>query len=258
MESFGLLLLLFSKTKRMNYVIFGLAWFIFFLVPALAISFLKHEYRLYLPIIGIAILILETDFVKNIAKKPLIAALVCFFIAGLFSAITFFHSENFRNRIIFWRSAVLTSPHSPLAHRNLGAMHHLDGRLAEAETEYKKAIKLNPREQMVHNNLGLIYSQRKMFKKAEAYYKMEIAINPDYDNVYFNLALLYYHNGRKSQAAALWEKALELNPKNIVACKNLAAYYFNQKDIEKAAYYVKQLKIRGVAIPQPLVSKFNK
>jgi len=59
------LLLLFSKNKRGKYVFFGLLWFLVFLLPSLVVSFLKHEYRLYLPMIGCMIVLLETDLIKR-------------------------------------------------------------------------------------------------------------------------------------------------------------------------------------------------
>jgi len=40
------LLLVFSNQKRWKFILFGLLWFILFLLPSLVVSFLKHEYRL--------------------------------------------------------------------------------------------------------------------------------------------------------------------------------------------------------------------
>ncbi|UCD55331.1 MAG: tetratricopeptide repeat protein, partial [Candidatus Omnitrophota bacterium] len=212
-----LIALIFTKNKRNSFIIFGLAWFLLFLLPSfirpnssVIADFLEH--RIYLPLVGFMIILLETDLIKNLyvnRKRLLIPGALFIFI---FSFITLNHSKNFRDRLSFWQNAALTSPHSPLARRNLGAMYYLDGELNKAEQEYRASLELNPYEPMAHNNLGLIYLKRGELNKAEQEYKREIAINPRYDDVYFNLGLLYYIQGRIEEAEEAWKKALEINP----------------------------------------------
>ncbi|MBU0605035.1 MAG: glycosyltransferase family 39 protein, partial [Candidatus Omnitrophica bacterium] len=155
--------LFFSKGARTGFIVFGASWFLLFLLPsfirpnpAIVADFIEH--RAYLPLVGVFILLLEIDAVKKIdfrLKRYLAAAGI---VIILFAAITFLHTDNFKNRLSFWLNAATKSPHSPLAHRNLGAMYYLDGLPDKAEPEYRKALELNPLEQMAHNNLGLIYA----------------------------------------------------------------------------------------------------
>ena len=250
-------LLALSKKKRMNYVLFALSWFILFLLPSFVISFIAHEYRSYLPMIGIILLFLEIDIVDSLGRKPFTASVFVIGIVAIFSVVTFFYSENYSSRVLFWSNAVKTSPHSSLAQRNMGAMLHLEGRIDEAEKFYNKALTLSPEERMVNNNLGLIYFERKEFAVAEKFFQREIEINPLYDNVYYNLAILYYHKGKKKEAAELWKKAFELNTKNVDACKNLVAYYLDQKDLKNALFYVEKLRERGFAVSDALMRKIS-
>lgn len=245
-----------SKYKRYNFVVLGLSWFIFFLVPTLALHnpalALGHDYhlehRVYLPIIGFFIVLLEFDLLKNfnVRKKKLIILFMLLIL--IFSVITFMHSDNFKNRSVLWKNAVETSPHSPLAHRNLGAMYYLDGLLDEAEREYKKSLELNSSEPQVHNNLGLIFMNKGMLKEAEEEYKKELAINPFYDDAHFNFGLLRYKQGKLKEAEGLWKKAIEINPDYINAHYNLAVYYYRKKDFAQARHYVKQLHEKGVRV----------
>lgn len=212
-----IVLLFLTKIKRWNFILFGFLWFFAFLLPsfirpnsALVADFIEH--RLYVPIIGIFIVILETDFIKKIDFKKRSSLIIVSILIFIFSAITLFHSRNFVNRLAFWNNAVKNSPHYPLAHRNLGAMEYLDGNINKAEEEYKKALELNPQEEMAHNNLGLVYVKQNKFKEAEEEYKKEIAINPNYDNVYYNLGLLYWNTKRYDEAIDNWKKTLEINP----------------------------------------------
>ena len=244
--------LIFSKNKRFNFIIFGLFWFLIFLLPSfirpdpIFSNFIEH--RLYLPLIGFFIMLLEIDWINKLAnnsKKLLIWGTL---IIIIFSIITLIHSQNFKNRMNFWQNAVKNSPHLPLAHRNMGAMYYLEGLFDKAETEYKKSLELNPYEQMVHNNLGLIYMNTNRFEEAEEEYKKEIEINPYYDTVYYNLGLLYYKQGRLSEAEALWEKTLELNSDYIDARYALMVFYYEQKDFEKAVFHAKYLQKIGVQL----------
>ncbi len=253
-----LLLLVFSKQKRLNYILFGAFWFLVFLLPSfirpnieLVADFIEH--RLYLPILGFFIIASEIDWLKNLdATRPppknrkvlIISGLVLVLLAGL----TINHCFNFKGRLSFWKNAAENSPHSPLAHRNLGAMYYLDSRLDQAEIEYKKSLELNSQEEMVHNNLGLIYMNKNMFEEAEIEYKKELEINPFYDDAYFNLGLLYYKKGEFEKAKNSWEETLQINPEHIKACYNLAAYYIEQDNLDRAAYYINYLKKRGVDI----------
>ncbi len=251
-------LLFFSKKKRLSFILFGLIWFIFFLLPAfirpnpeVVADFIEH--RVYLPMIGFLIILAEIDWIKNLnfrRKKDLLAAV---FVLLIFSSITFLYSFSFRNRLSFWTNAATNSPHSPLAHRNLGAMYYLDGNLDKAEPEYKKSLELNPREQMVHNNLGLIYMNKGQFAQAEEEYKKEFLVNPLYDNAHFNLGILYAKEGKFAQAEESWKKTIEINPDYAAAYQNLAILSYQANNLPQAVYYVRELQKRGLPINPELL-----
>lgn len=218
--------ILFSKRSGRRLIIFGAAWFLAFLVPSFIRPDLSTppdfiEHRMYMPLVGFLIAVSGTAIAKRLehGRRPDLAAAVL--VIGFFAAITFFHSGNFRDRLSFWKNAARTSPHSPLAHRNLGAMHYLDGRLDEAEALYRRSLELNPLEPMANNNLGLIFMQNGQFNRAELFFLRELSFNPDYDDANFNLGLLYYKLGRKDEAGRLWEKTLEINPghKQALECR---------------------------------------
>lgn len=238
-------LVLISKNKRTCYVIFGLIWFFAFLLPSLIFSFITHEYRLYLPLVGCFIILAELDAFKrllNDKKKLLLGTAV---IAIIFSFMTWNHGRAFRDRMIFWESAVRSSPHSPLAHRNLGAMYFLKGDLEKAGPAFRQSLKINPYEPMAHNNLGLIAARRGKLDEAMTEYKMEIANNPGYDNVYYNMGLLLYARGQREDARNAWIKTIELNGFYTDAYKRLITYYLEVKDYERADYYIRELQKKG-------------
>ena len=249
------LMFIFTENRRYGHIVFGFTWFMLFLLPTLIFSdparftgVAAYEHRIYLPMIGFIILLLETDLIRNnigLHNKGLTFSVL---VLVMFSALAFVHSGNFSDRISFWESAVRTSPRHPLAHRNLGAMYYLDGMPGKAEIEYKRALALNPYEPMVHNNLALIYMNANRLKESENEFLTEIKINPTYDNAYCNLGILYYKEGRFKEAEAQWKRTLEINPDFTDAYKFLAFYYYGRKEYDLANYYIGELQKRGIQI----------
>ena len=255
-------LLLWTKNKRWPYIFFGLSWFLIFLLPAFirpnpagVADFIEH--RLYLPIIGFFIFLLETDLLKKLNFKRVYHLILLGLVLITLCVLTVRHSRNFSNRSAFWQNAVENSPHYPLANRNLGAMYYLDGKLDQAELEFKKALALNPSEEMAHNNLGLVYENRGQFDKSEAEYLEEIKINPFYDNAYYNLGILYYREGKYDQAEQAWRKVLSLNPNFLKAIYNLIDLYLEQKKYVEAKSYVWTLSNLGYPLPPELLKVLN-
>ncbi|MDP2629821.1 MAG: tetratricopeptide repeat protein [Candidatus Uhrbacteria bacterium] len=252
------IILFYTKTKRWNFILLGFGWFFVFLLPsfirpnpALVADFIEH--RLYVPLIGIFIVLLETDLIKKIDIKKRSTSIIVAGLILVLSIITIVHSRNFANRLAFWKNATQNSPHYPLAHRNLGAMEYLDGDMDNAEKEFKRALELNSNEQMAHNNLGLVYVSKGKLTEAENEYKKELEINPYYDDAYFNLGLLYFGQERYEDALSSWKKTLEINPNYIDALKALAIYYYDQKDYKEATLYAGELYKRGFQLPPVLL-----
>ncbi|MCK5214066.1 MAG: tetratricopeptide repeat protein [Candidatus Omnitrophica bacterium] len=240
--------LYFSRQRRWPVITFGLAWFVLFLAPALIVSFLKHEYRLYLPLVGFLVILLEMARGRGGNLKGLHIFVVA--VVGLFTVLTWGHSRHYKDRFAFWENAVATSKHSPLAHRNLGAMYQLEGKIDLAKEAYQKPLSLNPHEAMVHNNLGIIAVGEKDFQKAEEEYLEEIRINPEYDNAHYNLGVLYYMQGKYHQAEAMWKKTVKLNPNYIDAYNKLLVHYLTQKNFRRADEYRKILLQKGASVPE--------
>lgn len=240
-----------SKNKDWRWIIFGVIWFLAFLLPSFIrpSEFMPYflEHRIYLPIVGLIFVFSQISIVYNLSFSNL--SNLIFFFAALFflSLVNFFHIGKFKNRISFWESAVRSSPSHPLAHRNLGAMYYLEGNLDKAYTEFQKTLEINFEEPMVHNNLGLIYMQRSEYNKAEEEFNLELKFNPLYDNSLFNLGLLYWQKGEKEKAAESWIKTISVNPDHKDALLGLYSYYKEKGDLVKSDYYRYQLALRGIS-----------
>ncbi|MBI5623608.1 MAG: tetratricopeptide repeat protein [Elusimicrobia bacterium] len=236
-------------------VLFGLVWFCLFLAPSMllqstSMAGVVAEKRLYAPIVGIFLMLLETGFARGLAEwkgwAPAVGALVLM----LHGTAAFFYSKSYRDRMSFWERTAAASPRLPLARRNLGAMYFLEGDLARAESELMAALSLNPREPMVHNNLGLIHMRRGRFKEAEAEFLLELRHYPRYANALFNLGLLYMNQGMVQEPEGLWKKGLSINPDHYDMHVSLAALYYNQGRKKEALAVLDQMRGKGMEIPE--------
>ncbi|MFC1595102.1 tetratricopeptide repeat protein [Patescibacteria group bacterium] len=248
--------LFFSKNKEWHLILFGISWFLIFLIPSFytddpsSISIFM-EHRAYIPLIGFMIVLMEIDIIKKFElkeKKHLIPAII---ILLAFSIFSIQHSLNYKNRMAFWQNAAASSPSLPKVHNGLGISYFVQGLIPQAETEYKKAIALNPNEWLVHGNLGLLYMQTGRFQKAEEEYKKEIENKPTNTGALLNLGVLYYgHMQEFGKAKEVWEKILKINPNITDAYEYLAIYYYQQENnIEQSIYHINEIIKRGV-MPQ--------
>ena len=225
--------------------LFGFVWFLVFLAPsfirsdgALPADFIEH--RVYVPMLGLLFLLIKNPVWEkiNFSKKYLAIFLTAIIL--LFSGITFFYQQNFRERLPFWQNAAKNSPRSPLARRNLGVMYYFLKNYDGALTEYQAALKLNPSEPMVHNNIGVLLMNQGRLTEAANEYLAELKINPNYDHALFNLGLVYFNQNKKTKAAVLWEQTIKINPNYWDAYRGLAMYYQSINNFERANFYAKQ------------------
>jgi hypothetical protein len=246
---------IFSKVKSWGLWIFGGGWFVLLLIPTFIGSSVAYEYRLYLPLIGIFIILGSLDFVSRLSDRANIWWTLIALIVLIFASMTVHFSSQFGHKTIFWDSAIKSSPHSALAHRNLGAIYQMEGKLPEAEKEYFKAIELEPNGRLSHGNLGLIYFERGEYEKAKEYYLKEIQLHPAYEQVYLNLGILYLTEHHDQEGIAMLNKAIALNPNLLDARIRLYLYYEQKQDLVRAQEAAAWFKKRGIDIDSFFIKK---
>ncbi len=255
-------LLALSSGKRMRYVIFGLLFFLAFLFPSLIrptpeciLDFQEH--RLYLPIVGLMIVLMEIDLVKRLDLRKMAAILPLVSIFIVFSVVNVAHSGNFKDRFTFWKNAVETSPNAPFVRMSAGFAYQMAGRLEEAEREYRNALRLDPMIYGARLKLGFLYREKKALKEAEAEFKKHIAVEPSDDVAIMALGVVYYEQGRSDEAETMWRRAFMINPVNVNAAKNLAIYYKNKGDNKRALFFVNYLGRLGIKPPDEFMKSFK-
>ena len=98
---------------------------------------------------------------------------------------------------------------------------HQEGKLEEAEKNYKKIIELKPKNSIAHVNLGTLFQRLGKFEEAEASFKKGIDLKPDFAEAYFNLGNTQKILKKFKQAETSFKKAIKLKPDLTTAYNNL-------------------------------------
>ncbi len=241
-----------APAPRRARMAFGAAWFLILLAPSLITgqeaSNLVLECRLYLPMIGVIIVLSQTKIVQSFAWNGIPLAVGAALIALLVVLSNIF-SSPYHDEMTLWQSAVRTSPSSPLAHVNYGEMLRVQKRFDEAERETREAVRLDPRNPMAHSNLGDLLFMRGAIDSAAAEYNAQIALTPGNPFPYHGLAMIAVQRMDNDQAIRYLRQSLRANPAYPDAWIALANAYIRDDNVAGVAAVVERLHSLGIAIP---------
>lgn len=131
-----------------------------------------------------------------------------------------------------------------------GVEYGAQGKLKEAEKEFRKALEVNQlyssakeslklisdvlekrveKETAIHLFKGIIYDSKGMLNGSITEYKEAIAINPKYAMAHNNLGAVYYNKGMLDEAIAEYKEALTIDSNHVNAHSNLGFAYAKDK-----------------------------
>ncbi|MBI4770800.1 MAG: tetratricopeptide repeat protein [Chloroflexi bacterium] len=116
-------------------------------------------------------------------------------------------------------------PHSVPATHSLGHVHAQQGRLAQAETAYRRALELDPDFAPAHHRLGDLLARLGRNAEAEAEYRRAVELAPDDLHVLAGVAAGLHLLKKYSQAIKVYRKVLALEPEAGYAHGGLAGAY---------------------------------
>jgi Flp pilus assembly protein TadD len=284
----GLAIVLFlAKGKKTPAFFFGAVWFLFLLLPALISKningeriFLEH--RLYLPAIGLILVLAETgkamgEKYPGLQRSWLIPGIAVVF----FTALNLAHTSDYSTEEKFWTNATETSPHSAYAWGGIGKYHHDRGEMEKAANEYTEALKINPGAPDICNNLGQIYLHNGRYEEArqllrrgfvsrqtenlysnlgealigvdsldqaELLLKKAITLAPSNSDAMNDLGTVYARRGNYADAVALWKKVETIAPNSSAATINIMKVLILQKKYDEAETYRQKLIAQGLTI----------
>lgn len=227
-----------------------------FLIPVLivpkALNDQVFEHRLYLPLIGILIMLSQafpfTGDVKPKIKIALVSA-ICL----VFALQCFIRTGYFNDPVTFWTHAAKGSPHSAYAKALLGTKTEND---AAREELFKEAYKIDPNLKNLNYYLGKVMFDRKQQDSAEIFLRKELIRNPMAD-AYFLLAQIAFSKNRFDSAAFNLEQVVALDPLNSQANHNLVLLYYQQGNPERSRQVIQNMQQKGMEVGNDLLQMVN-
>lgn len=255
-----LLLIIWSRKKNLR-IVWGLAWFVLFLLPTLASKGQSTEAvlltnRMYIPTIGILVVLMEIKWPILLQRLRIKQNVAIGVILGLLSVLTILQSRDYRSDEYFWRSAVRQSSSLASAHDGLGSVYYREGIYDKALDEHLTANKINPSSKRINNNIGADYVRLYQFDNAIPAFLREIELNPTYAIAHHNLALSYYLRGQFDEAEEHWIVALELGPNSILPYQGLTVLYDAIGRGELAKEYIQRIIDFGLPL-DPEIEKLR-
>ena len=237
--------------RNMKVVLSGLAVFLLFLLPVLFVpsnlNEQSFEHRLYLPMIGILLLLSQTVLFNNkLTGKQLLIGGVA--VAGIFAIINFSHQECFASPVAFWTEATETSPHSAYANMMLAA------RLDDPKQSYnlfRKAYELNPKEKYLNFYYGVMLQKQDSVMQSEKYLLTEKNTSGYYECDFY-LARVAMERKDLTGAIGYLQTYLKTDANNKIANNNLLLLYIDTQQPDKAREQAKDMLRKGLELPQGL------
>jgi len=206
---FVLLLIIVRHQYNKKIVLFGFLCFFFFLFPTFVMPENQfYDHRIYLPMVGILIVILEMleSNSKRYEKKIFIFIIM---LTILFAFLSFFHEGKFKNRQYFWINALVDSPNSDVANASVAELLDQAGKYEQAEKKYLKAIRIKKHSRN-YVNLAVLYLHMNKVDKAEQCLLKALELRDDDPIIYYNLAFVYSYKGNKELAIKMKEMYIQV------------------------------------------------
>jgi len=239
------------------------AWFFVILSPTssfVPIVDLAFEHRVYLPLAGLAVLIVLWGHIllkrRSARRAGLVLVAAVIIVLGL---LTLQRNKDYCSGMTIWQKVLDIAPDNARAHYNLGSIIQKQGRLDEAISHYRQAIHIKPDDADVYNNLGNILQFQGKIDEAVSHFYQAINKDPNFFEAYNNLGNALLLQGKADEAVFYYSRSLELNPANARIHYNLATVLQSQGRSEEAlAYYNRALELASAENNQQLIDQIHK
>ena len=254
-------ILVLNKQQNIKVTIGSVIIFLLFLLPALLVpgnlNQQTFEHRLYLPMIGILLLLSQSVLFNNkLTDKQVFMGAVA--VCGVFAIINFYHQRYFSSPRAFWTQAVETSPNSAFANVMLAARLDKDEVPRSIEL-FRKAYRINPREKYLNFYMAEMLqntNNKDSVAASEKYLLAEKQVS-DYYKCDFLLARVAMQRNDLNGAANYLQTYLKRDPTNTMANNNLLLLYAQTGQADKAKAHVKQMQQLGLEVPPGILKQLG-
>lgn len=245
-----------AKGKDTWKILAGCCMFFFLLLPVLivpaSLNEQTFEHRLYLPLIGILLVLPQTIIIKNnLPERKIFYGFMA--VTALFCVLNYQQQQYFSDPLSFWSQAAKTSPHSAYATMMLGARTE---NKAEANALFRKAYALNPKEKYLNYYYGVMLQNEDSVLASEPYFLTEKKIS-DYYQCDFYLSRIALEKKDLPAGIQYMERYLTRDPENPQGNNNLLLLYIDTHQKEKALAQAKKMQEIGLTVPPELFQRIN-
>lgn len=244
----------YAMRRRLPLVSLGIFWF--FVTISTEATFItldpKYEHRLYLPLLGLILLVIDPLFryLRASLRYPLLVGAL-----AVFAYLTIARNALWASPIDFWADNVRKAPHnfrpkqyfatqltdagryaealslqqevvnelpSQKNYSNLGRIYLKLGDMANAKDVFALLVASKPGDPEINLNYSIVLGEAGDFQQALTYAQRAAGAAPDDDRVLTNLGIAYARVGDVGNAKAMLRRALALNPGSRAAARTLA------------------------------------
>lgn len=213
-----------SKLSNPRLGAFAVVWLVLPVLPclylrAIALDNFVHDRFLYLPSVGIVILIAlaihgisaaRVFGAKGVRAEWAIVAILG--AAGLVGTVN--HQLQWASNLLLYQNGVASAPQNLVVEDNLANEFANVGRYDRAIPIYLDVLQRNPRFWSSNYNLGYAYFRLGGFAEAESYLSRAIQIDDRDPDQFMLLARVQMQQGKLAQAAQNAERAVQRGPQN--------------------------------------------
>ncbi|GIK21581.1 MAG: glycosyltransferase family 39 protein [Ignavibacterium sp.] len=249
------LLILFSiiiwgKFYRNKKFIFGVIFFIIFIVPSLMVrlqtkdgSFVYLDCRLYLPLVGL--ILSFAVIVSNIKVKRLLKLILSISLIVYLLIFSFIKNRPYNNGESFWSEVIKDHPYEPYNYIGMGFYYYDNKEYEKAALYAENAIRINPTiDPEFYHKAALAYESAGDFLKANDVLERSLEIDKDNPVTIVNLVKNYLKLKQTDKADIWSEKFLRLNTddkKKLESLSSSISYYYTQaRQYNSAVKFMKQ------------------
>jgi hypothetical protein len=231
--------LTYNLRRKIPVASWGILFFFMMLLPVsnfvFAAGFLKAERILYIPSIGL-ILLIAVMMTKLIDfKNGRVPGLI---LLGLFTLLftwrTWSRSGDWKNNYTLALATLQTSPNSPRFNNMMGLELRAQNKNNEALAYFEKAVKSNPNHVPALVNLGMEYAHFGRQEEAGNILEKALVLEPGTLATYANLMSVYRTIGAHDKNIAIAEKAMQRFPQSAAIMWNAANAYHMAGNMAKA------------------------
>ncbi len=230
----GLLLLLLTaavigSSKARPYLVTGWLWYVGTLVPVIGLVQVGNQSMAdrytYLPHVGIFILTVWgiAELVRALSWPRLIPRAAALLVLAILVPLTRRQAGWWKDAITLFTHATAVTEGNWQAHKTLGFAFFTQGKVREAEREYREALRIFPGMPEVANNLGSLLVEQGRHLEAIDQFRLALRGKPTYAMAHYNLGSNLIALNRLGEAVQELRTAIDLSPRDPRPHNNLGA-----------------------------------